>query len=293
MLYSMTGYGSDKFTIFNTGYEIIITSLNSKNIDINIRTPQSLKSLEIDIRNLLANKLIRGKIDFYINYDMQKGSPIPTLNEDVLYGYLNQINNFSFKYQINEMENPLATLIKLPGVFEIDKNKLNDAEIEIINNSLENAITQVIEYRKQEGEKTQKDISDKINKIKINTEKIIALKEERDKKIREDLINLTKQLPDNIEIDHNRLEQEILYYLDRLDINEELQRLTGHLSYFEKELQDNINLSKGKKLTFISQEILREVNTLGNKSNYLAIQQIIVNIKDDIEKIKEQLSNVL
>jgi len=293
MLYSMTGYGSDKFTIFNTGYEIIITSLNSKNIDINIRTPQSLKSLEIDIRNLLANKLIRGKIDFYINYDMQKGSPIPTLNEDVLYGYLNQVNNFSFKYQINEMENPLATLIKLPGVFEIDKNKLNDAEIEIINNSLENAITQVIEYRKQEGEKTQKDISDKINIIKINTEKIIALKEERDKKIREDLINLTKQLPDNIEIDQNRLEQEILYYLDRLDINEELQRLTGHLSYFEKELQDNINLSKGKKLTFISQEILREVNTLGNKSNYLAIQQIIVNIKDDIEKIKEQLSNVL
>lgn len=293
MLYSMTGYGSDKFTIFNTGYEIIITSLNSKNIDINIRTPQSLKSLEIDIRNLLANKLIRGKVDFYINYDMQKGSPTPTLNEDVLYGYLNQINNFSFKYQINEMENPLATLIKLPGVFEIDKNKLTDAEIEIINKSIENAITQVIEYRKQEGEKTQKDISDKINIIKINTEKIIALKEERDKKIREDLINLTKQLPDNIEIDHNRLEQEILYYLDRLDINEELQRLTAHLAYFEKELQDNINLSKGKKLAFISQEILREVNTLGNKSNYLAIQQIIVNIKDDIEKIKEQLSNVL
>jgi len=293
MLYSMTGYGSDKFTIFNTGYEIIITSLNSKNIDINIRTPQSLKSLEIDIRNLLANKLIRGKVDLYINYDMQKGSPTPTLNEDVLYGYLNQINNFSFKYQINEMENPLATLIKLPGVFEIDKNKLTDAEVEIINKSIENAINQVIEYRKQEGEKTQKDISDKINKIKINTEKIIALKEERDKKIREDLINLTKQLPDNIEIDHNRLEQEILYYLDRLDINEELQRLTAHLSYFEKELQDNINLSKGKKLAFISQEILREVNTLGNKSNYLAIQQIIVNIKDDIEKIKEQLSNVL
>lgn len=293
MLYSMTGYGSDKFTIFNTGYEIIITSLNSKNIDINIRTPQSLKSLEIDIRNLLANKLIRGKVDLYINYDMQKGSPTPTLNEDVLYGYLNQINNFSFKYQINEMENPLATLIKLPGVFEIDKNKLTDAEVEIINKSIENAINQVIEYRKQEGEKTQKDISDKINIIKINTEKIIALKEERDKKIREDLINLTKQLPDNIEIDHNRLEQEILYYLDRLDINEELQRLTGHLSYFEKELQDNINLSKGKKLAFISQEILREVNTLGNKSNYLAIQQIIVNIKDDIEKIKEQLSNVL
>ncbi len=293
MLYSMTGYGSDKFTIFNTGYEIIITSLNSKNIDINIRTPQSLKSLEIDIRNLLANKLIRGKVDFYINYDMQKGSPTPTLNEDVLYGYLNQINNFSFKYQINEMENPLATLIKLPGVFEIDKNKLTDAEIEIINKSIENAITQVIEYRKQEGEKTQKDISDKINIIKINTEKIIALKEERDKKIREDLINLTKQLPDNIEIDHNRLEQEILYYLDRLDINEEHQRFTAHLAYFEKELQDNINLSKGKKLAFISQEILREVNTLGNKSNYLAIQQIIVNIKDDIEKIKEQLSNVL
>lgn len=293
MLYSMTGYGSDKFTIFNTGYEIIITSLNSKNIDINIRTPQSLKSLEIDIRNLLANKLIRGKVDFYINYDLQKGSPTPTLNEDVLYGYLKQINNFSFKYQINEMENPLATLIKLPGVFEIDKNKLTDAEIEIINNSIENAITQVIEYRKQEGEKTQKDISDKMSKIKINTEKIVALKEERDKKIREDLINLTKQLPDNIEIDHNRLEQEILYYFDRLDINEELQRLTAHLSYFEKELQDNINLSKGKKLAFISQEILREVNTLGNKSNYLAIQQIIVNIKDDIEKIKEQLNNVL
>ena len=293
MLYSMTGYGSDKFTIFNTGYEIIITSLNSKSIDINIRTPQSLKSLEIDIRNLLANKLIRGKIDFYINYDMQKGSPIPTLNEDVLYGYLNQVNNFSFKYQIKEMENPLATLIKLPGVFEIDKNKLTEAEVEIIYKSIENAITQVIEYRKQEGEKTQKDISDKINIIKINTEKIIALKEERDKKIREDLINLTKQLPDNIEIDHNRLEQEILYYLDRLDINEELQRLTAHLAYFDKELQDNINLSKGKKLTFILQEILREVNTLGNKSNYLAIQQIIVNIKDDIEKIKEQLSNVL
>lgn len=293
MLYSMTGYGSDKFTIFNTGYEIIITSLNSKSIDINIRTPQSLKSLEIDIRNLLANKLIRGKIDLYINYDVQKASPTPTLNEDVLYGYLNQINNFSFKYQIKEMENPLATLIKLPGVFEIDKNKLTEAEVEIIYKSIENAITQVIEYRKQEGEKTQKDISDKINIIKINTEKIIALKEERDKKIREDLINLTRQLPDNIEIDQNRLEQEILYYLDRLDINEELQRLTAHLAYFDKELQDNINLSKGKKLAFISQEILREVNTLGNKSNYLAIQQIIVNIKDDIEKIKEQLNNVL
>lgn len=293
MLYSMTGYGSDKFTIFNIGYEVIITSLNSKNIDINIRNPQSLKSLEIDIRNLLANKLIRGKVDFYINYDMQKGSPTPTLNEDVLYNYLNQINNFSFKYQIAEMDNPLATLIKLPGVFEIDKTSLTESDLDILYKSIENAINQVIEFRRQEGEKTQKDISDKINNIKINTDKIIALKEERDKKIREDLINLTKQLTDNIEIDHNRLEQEILYYLDRLDINEELQRLKAHLSYFEKELQDNTNLSKGKKLSFIAQEISREVNTLGNKSNYLAIQQIIVNIKDDLEKIKEQLSNVL
>ena len=224
---------------------------------------------------------------------MQKGSPTPTLNEDVLYNYLNQINNFSFKYQIAEMDNPLATLIKLPGVFEIDKTSLTESDLDILYKSIENAINQVIEFRRQEGEKTQKDISDKINNIKINTDKIIALKEERDKKIREDLINLTKQLTDNIEIDHNRLEQEILYYLDRLDINEELQRLKAHLSYFEKELQDNTNLSKGKKLSFIAQEISREVNTLGNKSNYLAIQQIIVNIKDDLEKIKEQLSNVL
>jgi len=224
---------------------------------------------------------------------MQKGSPAPKLNENVLKSYLEQINNFSFKYQTSEMENPLATLIKLPGVLEIDKNTLTTADLDIIYKSIENVINQVIEFRRQEGEKTQKDISDKINKIKINTEKIIELKEDRDKKIREDLINLTKQLPDNIEIDHNRLEQEILYYLDRLDINEELQRLTAHLAYFEKELQDNVNLSKGKKLAFISQEILREVNTLGNKSNYLAIQQIIVNIKDDIEKIKEQLNNVL
>jgi uncharacterized protein (TIGR00255 family) len=289
----MTGYGSDKFTISDTAYEIIITSLNSKNIDINIRIPQILKSLEIDIRNLLVNKLIRGKVDCTINYDMQKGSPAPKLNENVLKSYLEQINNFSFKYQTSEMENPLATLIKLPGVLEIDKNTLTTADLDIIYKSIENVINQVIEFRRQEGEKTQKDISDKINKIKINTEKIIELKEERDKKIREDLINLTKQLPDNIEIDHNRLEQEILYYLDRLDINEELQRLTAHLAYFEKELQENVNLSKGKKLAFISQEILREVNTLGNKSNYLAIQQIIVNIKDDIEKIKEQLNNVL
>jgi len=289
----MTGYGSDKFTISDTAYEIIITSLNSKNIDINIRIPQILKNLEIDIRNLLVNKLIRGKVDCTINYDMQKGSPAPKLNENVLKSYLEQINNFSFKYQTSEMENPLATLIKLPGVLEIDKNTLTTADLDIIYKSIENVINQVIEFRRQEGEKTQKDISDKINKIKINTEKIIELKEERDKKIREDLINLTKQLPDNIEIDHNRLEQEILYYLDRLDINEELQRLTAHLAYFEKELQDNVNLSKGKKLAFISQEILREVNTLGNKSNYLAIQQIIVNIKDDIEKIKEQLNNVL
>ncbi len=293
MLHSMTGYGSDKFTISDTAYEIIITSLNSKNIDINIRIPQILKNLEIDIRNLLVNKLIRGKVDCTINYDMQKGSPAPKLNENVLKSYLEQINNFSFKYQISEMENPLATLIKLPGVLEIDKNTLTTADLDIIYKSIENVINQVIEFRRQEGEKTQKDISDKINKIKINTEKIIELKEERDKKIREDLINLTKQLPDNIEIDHNRLEQEILYYLDRLDINEELQRLTAHLAYFEKELQENVNLSKGKKLAFISQEILREVNTLGNKSNYLAIQQIIVNIKDDIEKIKEQLNNVL
>jgi len=289
----MTGYGSDKFTISDTAYEIIITSLNSKNIDINIRIPQILKNLEIDIRNLLVNKLIRGKVDCTINYDMQKGSPAPKLNENVLKSYLEQINNFSFKYQTSEMENPLATLIKLPGVLEIDKNTLTTADLDIMYKSIENVINQVIEFRRQEGEKTQKDISDKINKIKINTEKIIELKEERDKKIREDLINLTKQLPDNIEIDHNRLEQEILYYLDRLDINEELQRLTAHLAYFEKELQDNVNLSKGKKLAFISQEILREVNTLGNKSNYLAIQQIIVNIKDDIEKIKEQLNNVL
>jgi uncharacterized protein (TIGR00255 family) len=224
---------------------------------------------------------------------MQKCNPAPKLNENVLNNYLEQINNFSFKYQIAEMDNPLATLIKLPGVFEIDKTSLTESDLDIIYKSIENVINQVIEFRRQEGEKTQKDISDKINNIKINTDKIIALKEERDKKIREDLINLTKQLPDNIEIDHNRLEQEILYYLDRLDINEELQRLTAHLSYFEKELQDNTNLSKGKKLAFIAQEILREVNTLGNKSNYLAIQQIIVNIKDDIEKIKEQINNVL
>lgn len=289
----MTGYGNAKLSLSNNPYEINILSLNSRNIDINVRTPQILKNLEIEIRKLLTEKLIRGKIECIISYDKAAGNPIPILNESVLCNYMEQINSFTLKYKISELENPLATLLKLPGVFELEKDKLTEEELQLFFNSLTEAIDQVIDFRKQEGEKTKNDIEAKISSIGKLVNEIENLKDERDNNVRTQLYELIKQLPNDIELDRNRWEQEILYYLDRLDINEELQRLKAHIEYFKNELHYEKNITKGKKLNFISQEILRETNTLGNKSNYLPIQQKVVNIKDDLEKIKEQLNNVL
>jgi uncharacterized protein (TIGR00255 family) len=283
MIKSMTGYGKSIIQLPAKKISIEIKSLNSKNLDLNTRFPAIYREKEIYVRRKLAKQLVRGKIDLSFFIETTSEESTTQINKEIVANYMEQLKN------INPNADLLSIAMRLPDVLKTEREELDDTEWGEIEKSIEAAIDLLEVYRKDEGEVLKKDFVLRINSIRENLHKVILLDEDRLEAVREKLLKAISEL--EITADENRFEQEMIYYLEKLDITEEKVRLTNHLDYFLKEL--NGNVSNGKKLAFISQEIGREVNTIGSKANFAPMQKLVVQMKDDLEKIKEQLLNVL
>jgi len=291
MLQSMTGYGKEESQFQVKKIIIEIKSLNSKQLDINVRLPGYYKEKEIEIRNLLNTHLKRGKIDFNLFVDSSETESVAKFNEKAISDYYNQLKTISEKFEIQEESNWFTVLTRLPDVISTERTELADEEWNIVKTSIETAIEKLSAFRDQEGMALEKDITKRIYTINNLIDEIEVFEENRTENIRNRLLNNLKEIDDNTNYDENRFEQEMIYYLEKLDINEEKVRLQNHCNYF----LDNIKAEEaiGKKLGFISQEIGREINTIGSKANNADIQRIVVQMKDELEKIKEQLMNIL
>jgi len=286
MLQSMTGFGNASSDSEFGKISIDVKSLNSKTLDLNYSLNPIFRNIESDIRSILTTGLKRGKIDFKINFKISENSFTSNLNHDVIKSYITDLKKLSSGID-SEF---LKIAVTLPNSIENNRSDLDQKLLENIKELFNKAIEKVIDFRVQEGKSMELDLAGNLDIIqkklfdieKLAPERILSIKKRLNKKL-ESL---------KIEVDQNRFEQELIYYLEKIDINEEIVRLKNHLNYFKSTLNES-QIEKGKKLTFISQEMGREINTIGSKSNNLPMQQLVVEMKNELEKIKEQLLNVL
>jgi uncharacterized protein (TIGR00255 family) len=289
MLQSMTGFGRATGNWMNKSFTVEIRTLNSKMLDLSLKLPQEFRSKEIDFRKSIADCLVRGKIDVFIQSDNQSAQAIPQINLEVAKGFYEQIRLLETEINRNSPD-PIALIMRLPEVLSNSKQEPEDSEIEFVQNLLETALQNTVSFRTQEGQALVKDFSENIKQIRHLMTLIEPYEHERILTVKERLQrNLEEKLSEYI--DQNRLEQEFILYIEKLDISEEKMRLSNHLNYFIETMNDGTDV--GKKLGFISQEIGREINTLGSKSNHAEMQKIVVQMKDLLEKIKEQILNTL
>ena len=285
MIISMTGFGKSETKFQRKKLNVEIRSLNSKNIDLNLRVPNRYREIESKIRTKINGELSRGKIDLLIGIDLHDEDKLSSLNHTAIRKYINELKKIS---DSSELE-LLKMAIKLPESIKIEKQDISKEEKKIFFKIIDNAILKLNKYRISEGRSIEKDFKNRINAIYKLVKNVDKLAPKRKEKIRKKIEDLSRQ---NLnEIDNKRMEQEIFYFIEKLDINEEIVRLKSNLQYFEKIMSEKS--PNGKKLTFISQEIGREINTLGSKANDEKLQKIVVEMKDELEKIKEQLLNVL
>jgi uncharacterized protein (TIGR00255 family) len=285
MIQSMTGYGKSTLQLESGNITIEIKSLNSKSIDLNTRITSSVRPKELFIRKHLSDKLKRGKIEFLLYKESSTNKKNSLLNSDLINNYIDQLRGIVDGSAVEL----LKIAVKMPDAIITEQVEENESEWPVIFNKIENAIKEIIKYRKDEGLVLEKDFIKRINKIK----ELLLIVEEIDSSRIEHIRSRIKNEINKLKIDHdsNRFEQEMIYYLEKIDITEERVRLENHLSYFISSLE-NEN-SNGKKLGFISQEIGREVNTIGSKANNSEMQKAVIQMKGELEKIKEQLLNVL
>jgi len=287
----MTGYGKSVLETPQKKISVEIRSLNSKQADLNTKVPWLYKEKEIEIRNLLSKKLERGKIDLFISFDIMDDELMPVINKASVKNYYRQLSEVSSELGIDTGVEALSIIMRLPEALKSEKPELTDEEWKMALKMIEDALKLVDNYRIEEGKALAKDLSASVNKILAFLEDIAPYEAERIAKVRE---KLTASLNDTIgseNVDMNRFEQEIIFYLEKLDINEEKVRLRKHCDYFIETM--NGKDSNGKMLSFIAQEMGREINTIGSKANDASIQKIVVMMKDELEKIKEQVLNVL
>ncbi|MCD4770389.1 MAG: YicC family protein [Bacteroidales bacterium] len=290
MIRSMTGFGKSIVETSGKKISIEIRSLNSKQIEINTRMPWVYKEKEIELRNILSRELERGKIDLFISADILEDQSVPTINKSVVKNYYRQLNDIAGELYIDSPDQLLPVIMRLPDTLRTEKEELSEKEWAVLKDLIIDAIRMIDGYRKEEGKAMETDIITRITNILSFLNDIEPFEKQRITTIREKLINSLKSIP-NEKIDMNRFEQELILYLEKLDLNEEKVRLKKHCDYFLETI--NAGNSNGKKLGFISQEIGREVNTIGSKANDAAIQKIVVKMKDELEKIKEQVLNIL
>jgi uncharacterized protein (TIGR00255 family) len=290
MVHSMTGYGKAVVELPHKKLTIEIRSLNSKQFDLFTRIPMIYREKEIGLRNNLSKKLERGKIDLLFTMEHISKDVSATIDHTLLKQYHQEIKALAQEIDIDEPQDWFRTLLRLPDVMKQDVEELNDEEWSIIEKTIEKAVNELIGFRIQEGEMLKNLLIEKIANIRQLLHDIEPYESERIEKIKSRIYDGLATL-ENKEYDTNRFEQEMIYYIEKLDVNEEKSRLVNHLDYFIETLDDKN--SQGKKLGFIAQEIGREINTLGSKSNHCDIQRIVVQMKDELEQIKEQILNVL
>jgi len=285
MIVSMTGFGKCETQFANKKITIELRTLNSKNIDLNIRTPYCYRELEAEFRKGINAKLLRGKIDVNVFVDHSGVESATVLNKEVIKAYLTQLSDIH-KGDTTEL---LKMAVRLPDALKTEKEAIEEEETKAVLSLFDAAIEKVNQHRGKEGETLEKDFVHRLTQLSDLLEKVIALDPERKERVNEKLNAALTQL--EVNIDRNRFEQELIYYLEKYDITEEKVRLANHIDYF-KEIMGQ-NQANGKKLGFIAQEMGREINTIGSKANHAGIQKIVVQMKDELEKIKEQLLNVL
>ena len=292
MILSMTGYGKAVVAYKEKKINVEVKSLNSKSLDLSARIAPLYREKEMEIRRLLAQKLERGKVDFSLWVEKEATVDATPINAALIENYYKQIKAISASTGIPEPEDWFTTLLRLPDVTaKTEVEVLDDEEWEVAQQAINEAIEKLIEFRKQEGAALQKKFAEKIDNIANLLKSIEPFEKSRVPKIREKIIDGLKQIPE-VDYDKNRLEQELIYYIEKLDINEEKQRLTNHLKYFHETMKESGH-GVGKKLGFIAQEMGREINTTGSKSNQAEMQNIVVKMKDELEQIKEQVLNAL
>ncbi|WP_299128578.1 YicC/YloC family endoribonuclease [uncultured Winogradskyella sp.] len=285
MIQSMTGYGKSVLQLPTKKISIELKSLNSKNLDVNARMPSMYRAKELDIRKLIAKNLTRGKVDFSLFVEVTGEDTSSKINKTVVNEYIKQLKDVVD----GDTTELLKMAIRLPDAVTTERDDIDEEQWNLIANEINEAISKIITYRKDEGAILKQDFTDRISKLSLLLNEVITMDPERIEGVR---ARLEKGIADLKEkIDENRFEQELVYYIEKFDITEEKVRLDNHLDYFTKAL--NSNDSNGKKLGFIAQEIGREINTIGSKSNYAPMQKLVVQMKDELEKIKEQLLNVL
>lgn len=281
----MTGFGKCETQFANKKITIELRTLNSKNIDLNIRTPHCYRELEAEFRKGINAKLLRGKVDVNVFVDHSGVESATVLNKEVIKAYLTQLSDI---HQGDTTE-LLKMAVRLPDALKTEKEAIGEEETKAVLSLFDAAIEKVNQHRGKEGEALEKDFVHRLTQLSDLLEKVIALDPERKERVNEKLNAALTQL--EVNIDRNRYEQELIYYLEKYDITEEKVRLANHIDYF-KEIMGQ-NQANGKKLGFIAQEMGREINTIGSKANHAGLQKIVVQMKDELEKIKEQLLNVL
>tara|TARA_R110002051_G_scaffold180913_3_gene250361 strand:- start:14623 stop:15468 length:846 start_codon:yes stop_codon:yes gene_type:complete len=281
----MTGFGKHVVQLPNKKITVEIKSLNSKSIDLNARMPSSYREKELELRKLVANSLQRGKVDFSLYIELTGDETTSQVNEVAVKQYMGQLQRIASGDDLRLLEMAL----RFPDAMKTAKEDIDEDEYEAIKEALKEALVEINKFRSEEGSVLEQDFLDRISSLNQLLEKVIEIDPERQGTIRERLEKAVQDL--KADVDANRFEQELIYYLEKYDITEEKVRLANHLDYFSKTLKSDD--SNGKKLGFISQEIGREINTIGSKANYAPMQQIVVQMKDELEKIKEQMLNVL
>ncbi|MBU3041027.1 YicC family protein [Bacteroides fragilis] len=292
MIQSMTGYGKATAELPDKKINVEIKSLNSKAMDLSARIAPAYREKEMELRNEIARVLERGKVDFSLWVEKKECAEAATpINQVLVEGYYNQIKAISENLHIAVPTDWFQTLLRMPDVMtRTETQELSEEEWGIVYATVKEAVSHLVDFRKQEGAALEKKFREKIENIHRLLESVTPYEKERVDKVKERITDaLEKTL--SVDYDKNRLEQELIYYIEKLDINEEKQRLSNHLKYFISTLENGNG--QGKKLGFIAQEMGREINTLGSKSNHAEMQKIVVQMKDELEQIKEQVLNVM
>lgn len=291
MIQSMTGYGKAIVTYKEKKINVEIKSLNSKSLDLSTRIAPQYREKEMEIRQQVSSALERGKIDFSIWIEKDIANEVNPINSDIVAHYYQQIKQIAKTTGIPEPLDWFQTIVRLPDItLKTEIEVLKDEEWDMARQAIEEALQNLISFRQQEGAALQNKFNEKIDNIAQLLQEIESYEKMRVEKIRTRIVDGLEQIP-NAEYDKNRLEQELIYYIEKLDISEEKQRLANHLKYFRDTM--NETTPNGKKLGFIAQEMGREINTTGSKSNLAEMQNIVVQMKDELEQIKEQVLNAL
>lgn len=286
MIYSMTGFGKALVQLPLKKITVEIKSLNSKNLDLSVRLPQPYKEKELEIRNVIAQQLERGKVECSLFIEVTGEETSATLNAPIVRAYIAQMKNIIPDADATEL---MKMAVRMPDALKVERCELDEQEWNEIVKVLNQALVNINEFRRQEGEKLGNDFVNRISSIRSCMNEIEGYEEDRIKTVKDRLLQNLKEL--EVNIDESRYAQEVVYYIEKLDINEEKVRLTNHLDYFMETM--NSSEHGGRKLGFIAQEMGREINTMGSKSNHAEMQKLVVKMKDELEKIKEQVLNIL